>query len=118
MLQAIYNMDADDWHNLGGPSSSAQIDHSVYAYEGVVIPGGQLLLGRWWRVDEDDVLRSLSDLENGMKGNGRTANIGMNIPNFDRDEYLCDIDPEWDTRPDNSNLYSGPFMFWRQAPES
>jgi len=33
----------------GAPvSPMAAIDNSLWAYEGVVLPGGMIIVGRWW----------------------------------------------------------------------
>lgn len=39
-------------------SPLAAIDDSLWAYEGVVLPGGMIVLGRWWHPEDvhvDDV---------------------------------------------------------------
>jgi len=27
---------------------------ALWAYEGIVIPGGEIIVGRWWSADEED----------------------------------------------------------------
>lgn len=34
---------------------SAELDESCWAYEGVVLPGGMIILGRWWSPADDTV---------------------------------------------------------------
>ena len=36
--------------------STGNFDESaLWAYEGIVIPGGQMILGRWWSPDEGGI---------------------------------------------------------------
>ena len=33
---------------FGGGDDEAELDADCWAYEGVVLPGGMIMLGRWW----------------------------------------------------------------------
>ena len=39
---------------LSWDDETTQIIDYAYAYEGVIIPGGQIMMGRWWRMHGED----------------------------------------------------------------
>lgn len=83
---------------------------NLWAYEGVVLPGGRIMLGRWWFASVSSVLVYairrlacwiLSFLDLGQAWLGSFADC----------EVLQDDDVDFD------NDYGGPFIFWAVEPE-
>lgn len=69
------------------PQDPREIDveaNDLWAYEGVVLPGGQVVVGRWWRPDEAAPLQGVSG----------------------------ERPPEGEAREGSEAVYSGPFVFW------
>lgn len=62
-------------------------EEALWAYEGVVLPGGQIMVGRWWSPD-DTALTSK---------NVRASRM------FERESWLTLLALQ---------MYSGPFVFW------
>lgn len=132
MLQAVYDFDEDDLELLDAQSIAVGAVYTTYAYEGIIVPRGQIFLGRWWRVDSQDVHASLSNLEYGMGGVAQqgpdtvqvdesTEEDGENGNSDDGEEESSESDsdePQEGCRIDKSNLFSGPFVYWRQLPAS
>ena len=47
--------------------STGNFDESaLWAYEGIIIPGGQMILGRWWSPDEGGI--DSSDVSSSLSG--------------------------------------------------
>lgn len=63
-------------------------DDGLWAYEGVILPGGRVIVGRWWHPESEGT--------NMGCGVALGANDGA-APNG---------------RREGDRLYSGPFMFW------
>lgn len=85
-----------------GQISWADIEYA-YAYEGVICPGGNVMMGRWWRV--------------GMAGMGvsdgcEIDSSGLGVPHGDANPADAAADGGRATR---KTLERGPFVFWPMA---
>lgn len=65
-------------------------DAGIWAYEGIVLPGGEIMVGRWWSPDSEVALD-----ENGFEIPVPGAGLGLDEGGRAATE-----------------LYSGPFIFW------
>lgn len=59
----------------------------LWAYEGVMLPGGRVIVGRWWSPETE--------------GRDHGAGVALGIPGGDPTAL-----------PGEESIYSGPFMFW------
>lgn len=85
----------------------------AYGYEGVVTPGGKVMMGRWWRMGLNGV--AINDgYEIDCEGLGvRVVNGESFVPN---PEVEWDGETDWVTvegmRKKSKGLERGPFVFW------
>lgn len=82
------NCDIPGWHRITFMKhffdDDDQLGEELWAYEGVVLPGGQIILGRWWWVTEPPK---------------------EDVSSISKPNYILYV-------TDNAKAYSGPFIFW------
>ena len=71
----------------------------IWAYEGVVLPGAEVIVGRWFRIDPDTPGAGVALSDEGFS---RGTKRGFDMTKAERDA--------------TESLYSGPFMFWSVDP--
>lgn len=82
----------------------------AYAYEGVLLPGGKIMMGRWWRCG---VLGDGDGMEVGDDGEGleeRHNSGSEDAMDVDEDDMVGK--PTGGVSGGHGNLERGPFLFW------
>ena len=85
----------------------------AYAYEGVVTPGGKVMMGRWWRIGMNGI---------GINDGYEIDCEGLGVKVVNGESFVPNPDVEWDGENDwvtvegirkkSKGLERGPFAFW------
>ncbi|KAI9722760.1 MAG: hypothetical protein M1828_004456 [Chrysothrix sp. TS-e1954] len=89
------------WVGVDSEWPGAIDSDGAWVYEGVVLPGAEVIVGRWWRGEPDNAGAGVALSDQGFR-DGAVRGPELNLRESERRNAR--------------SLYSGPFMFWCVDP--